>query len=183
MITSIKPRKAHDSLDSSIRQSLPSISEVISRAKLHASYPLLAPNSIQPLPLSYFPLTRPTPPSKHQVLPSHMHELHKSQDAHLLSGSCSYDYVQPPSSKASGASYQPEQRPPGQVLLPEYPSPPRHVVPQVPGGYDPKGPPPPPLPHHVEEAELKTQTRYDGCFESCSYRDSLGRVCCNLFIV
>jgi hypothetical protein len=231
MISSSEPRKAHDGTDSPNRQSLPSLSEVISGTK-PTQYPPPAPASMQPgssLPSPFAPPTarqfaesdkhsppqplhpnstypprqeplpafsgsprppfngrpglppvsdrRPTPPSKHEVQPAHhIHEPPKPLDSHALNGNYAHAHVQPPPPQPLGVSYQPGQLPPGQVPLPGYPISPRHPVPHMSAGYDPRGPP-----AHAEEGDYNTRARYDRHFESWSYQDSLSRVCRDVY--
>jgi hypothetical protein len=219
-----EPRKASDGADSSNRQSLPSISEVISGAKTPGPYPPSAPTGLpspfapstarqftesdkhsppQPLHPSTYPPRqeplpafsssprppfngrpglppvsdrRPTPPTKHEIPPSHhVHEPPKPMDSHPMNGNYGHGHghghVQPPPRQPVGLSVHPSQLPPGQVPLPGYPISPRHGVPHVPAGYDPRGPPP-----HVDEGDFNTRARYDRHFESWSYQDSLNRI-------
>ncbi|KAI9172452.1 hypothetical protein HJFPF1_01954 [Paramyrothecium foliicola] len=232
MISSGEPRKAHDGNDSPNRQSLPSLSEVISGTK-PAPYPPPAPGTIQPgsslpspfvsavrqyseadkhsppqplHPTSSFPPRqeplpafsgsprppfngrpglppvpdrRPTPPSKLDHPPNHhMVEPPKPMEAHPMNGSYAHAPPQPPPpppQQPIGVPYQPGQLPPGQVPLPNYPISPRHAMPHIPGGFDPRGPHPP----HPEDGDLN-RARYDATvnrhFETWSYQDSLSRI-------
>jgi hypothetical protein len=231
MISPGDMRKPHDGSDSPNRQSLPSLSEVISGTK-PAAYPPSAPGNMQPgsgLPSPFvsssarpypdsdkhsppqplhptasypnrqesmpaFPSPRPpfsgrpglppvserrpTPPSKRELPPSHhIGEPPKPMESHPMNGSHVYAPPPPQSQQQPphGVSYPPGQLPPGQVPLPHYPISPRHAPP-MPGGYDPRGPPPP----HSEDPDANARARYDATlnrhFESWSYQDSLNRI-------
>ncbi|KFA46680.1 hypothetical protein S40293_08086 [Stachybotrys chartarum IBT 40293] len=222
MISPTEPRKPVDGNDTLNRQSLPSLSEVISGAKpgqlpppgppgpptmqpgsglpspfvpAQRHYPEAdkhSPQSIHPtasFPRSEHPSTftdsprvpfngrpglppvsdrRPSPPTKHELPPHHLHESQKTAEPHHVNGG--YSHPPPPA-----ASYPPSQLPPGQVPLPAYPISPGHAVHHINGPYDPRA-----SGVHPEEHDYQSRARYDANgnrhFEAWSYQDTLGRV-------
>lgn len=222
MISPTEPRKPVDGNDTLNRQSLPSLSEVISGAKpgqlpppgppgpptmqagsglpspfvpAQRHYPEAdkhSPQSIHPtasfsrpehpstftdsprVPFNGRPGLppvsdrRPSPPTKHELPPHHLHESQKAAEPHHANGG--YSHPPPPA-----ASYPPSQLPPGQVPLPAYPISPGHAVHHINGPYDPRA-----SGVHPEEHDYQSRARYDANgnrhFEAWSYQDTLGRV-------
>ncbi|KAK5987528.1 GATA zinc finger domain-containing protein 10 [Cladobotryum mycophilum] len=199
-----EPRRSSDEGESSSRQSLPSISEVISGTRpsqyAPSAHAPLQPGSSLPSPFTSGarqnlspifgfaqapfngrsglpPVTdrRPSPPAKHDVPPPHhMSESQKSVEHHPMNGT----YPQPPPPHAS-VPYQSGQLPPGQQPLPPYQVSPRHGPSHGPSQYDPRAAPPP----RHEEADYAGRSRYDSNplssirgFENWSYQENLSRI-------